>query len=96
MALILRREFEAIEDDIKVSALEGGNELVPLVLDHFRFNTQLCSQGISQFAFKSDQFFGVPRVRIDVRRSSFRIGPPEQDAALADVLQLVGMGPRAP
>jgi len=95
--LILRSQLQAVEEDVEVAALEGGDKLVPLILDHAGLDPEPRGQGLGQFALEADHALGPLRVRIDVGRAALGIGAPEQHAALTDLLEGIRrQGRRAP
>ena len=88
--LVIGGQLQAVEQDIEVAALQGGNELVPLVLDHPGLYAQFRGQGLGQLVFEPDELLGLLRIRIDIGSSALGVGAPEQHAALFDLVQVVG------
>jgi hypothetical protein len=87
--LVFRSQFQAIEEDVEVAALQARDKLVPLILDHAGLDPELGRQGLSHFVLEPDQLLRPLRVRIDVRRPTLGIRAPEQHAPLTDFLQAV-------
>src|SRR5206468_10381075 len=73
-----------------VAAVEGRNELVPLVLDHPGFDAQAASQGFSQLVLETDQLLRLLRIGINIGRAAFGVSAPKQNATSLDFLEVVG------
>jgi len=88
-SLVFISQFEPIEDNVEIAPFERGNELVPLILDHLRFDPQLRRYRIGQFVFESNQLFRLFRIGINIWRASFGVSAPEQDSSSFDFLQSI-------
>jgi hypothetical protein len=83
------RDFEAVEDDVEIAAIERRNELVPLVLDHLRLDAEFGRDGFGEFELETGEDFGLLRIRKDVRRTALGIRAPKQHAALFDFVEMI-------
>src|SRR5439155_26243738 len=88
--LIVLSDLQPVKDDVEVAAFQGGNELVPLVLDHPSFYAELRRQCVGEIALETDDLLGLLRIWIRVRSAALSIAAPKQHAVRADLLQVVG------
>ena len=74
----LRRDLEAIDDDLIFTALQPGNEPVPLVLHEPGGTSHACGERVGQIHFEPDDLCRIAWIRKGIRRSAFCIRRPDQ------------------
>src|SRR6185503_19682673 len=87
--LVLGGHFEIIEDNIKTPALECRDELVPLILNHLCLRAELGSDSFGKIHFEPDELLGFVGIRINVRRTAFRVSPPAQHPELLNFREMI-------
>ena len=76
---MLRCDFQPVDGNIVQLAIEARDQVVPSIIDEYRFPPHLFRDGIDDVHLKSNQLLRVLRVWEHVGKSTLGISAPAED-----------------